>query len=107
MTIVAGNFRKVITIYRLTQTQDVYGAPVNTYNPVMTLKAQLVTEKGNMTLTNYEVFSASVKTFQTYYRNILNTDRIQYENKMYKILDMSEIGQREQWKLVCQLMEGQ
>jgi head-tail adaptor len=81
MTAIAGNMRKVITISRLTQTRDSYGATKDTYNDTMTLKAELVTQRGTLGLNNMEIFNTNVLTFKTWYRDILTTDRVIYEKK--------------------------
>ena len=104
MTIVAGNMRRVLTIQRLTKVRDQYGSETDTYNDVMTLKAELVTQKGNLVKNSLELFAQSTLTFLIYYRSILFTDRVTYENQVYKIIDIDEIGFREQLKLTCELI---
>jgi head-tail adaptor len=102
--IVVGNLRRTITISRLTKTRDQYGSETDVYNNVMTLKAELLTQKGNLVKNSLELFAQSTLTFLIYYRTILFTDRITYENQVYRIIDIDEINFREQLKLTVQLI---
>jgi head-tail adaptor len=104
MTIIAGNMRRTLIVKKLVKIRDEYGSEVDTYNPVMTLKAELVVQKGALGLTNYEIFNSSILTFLIYYRPINFTDRIEYEGKDYKILDTDEINFREQLRITMQLI---
>ena len=103
--IVAGNLRRTITVSRLTKVRDDYGSETDTYNDVMTLKAELVTQKGNLVKNSLELFAQSTLTFLIYYRTILFTDRVEYENQVYRIIDIDEIGYKEQLKLTVQLID--
>ena len=104
-SIIAGNMRKVITIMRLTQTKDSYGAPKDSYSDIMTLKAELVTQKGSLGVNNMEIFNTNILTFKTWFRDILTTDRVKYEGKLYKIDGIpQELGYREQLQIVCELI---
>lgn len=102
--IIAGNLRRTITVSRLTKTRDQYGSETDVYNNVMTLKAELLTTKGNLVKNSLELFASKTLTFLTYYREILFTDRVEYESKVYKIIDIDEIGFREQQKLTVELI---
>lgn len=99
-----GAMRKTITISRLSQVKDAYGATTDTYSDVMTIKAALVTQKGALTTSNFEIFNTNILTFLTYYRTILPTDRIKYNNLLYKIMDITEIGYRTQLQITCELI---
>jgi head-tail adaptor len=101
---IVGNMRKRITIKRLTQTKDAYGATKDSYSDVMTLNAALKNQRGNLTLQNFEIFNTSVITFIIYFRNILTTDRIEYESNLYKIMDLTEIGYKEALEVTCELI---
>jgi head-tail adaptor len=104
-SIIAGNMRKVITVLRLTQTRDSYGATKDTYNSTMVLKAELVTAKGTLGMNNMEIFNTNILTFKTWFRDILTTDRIQYLGKLYKIVGTPiELGYREQLQITCELI---
>ena len=102
--IIVGNMRRTLIIKRLTSTKDDYGAVTNVYNDFMTLKAELVVQKGNVVKNSQELFTQSTLTFLIYYRDILFTDRVEYESQDYKIIDIDQIGYHEQLKLTVELI---
>jgi head-tail adaptor len=92
---IAGNLRHIIVVQRLSIIKDAYGAPTETYNTTHTLKAELQSASGGKGVNNEEIFNSVQLNFITYYRDILESDRIIYKSKNYKILSIVEIGYKE------------
>jgi len=106
MPIIAGNLRKTISIFRYSVLRDAFGATKDTYTNVMTIKAGIKKEAGSLGMNNYEIFNSQIFTFITYYRTIYTNDRIQYNNQMYKILNITEIGYRESLEITVELINA-
>jgi hypothetical protein len=104
MTQIVGNMRWKITISRLSETKDQYGATKQTYTPVYTkLSAELVKQAGTLTSNNFLLYNTNVLVFKIWYRDVLNTDIVSFNNQDYKIVDMNEIGYHEGLQLTVSL----
>jgi head-tail adaptor len=103
MTMVIGNMRYKILVKRLTTTRDSNnGSVVETWATVYTLKASIPRGSGTKTIRNEEIFNTSTVTFNTYYRDIEETDRIYYEGDYYKIMMIGEIGFKEGLEIIAE-----
>jgi hypothetical protein len=94
--IVLGEMRYKIIVQELVVTKDANnGSMKDTYVTKYTLKAKKVRTSGVNLVQNQEIFNTNTLIFQCHYRNIVETDRILFENNNYKINNISEIGYRE------------
>ena len=105
MTMIIGNMRYDLTVSGYTETKDSYGAVIPLYTLKYKLKAAQKVQKGQLTTNNMETFNTNIITFITYYRNILTTDRIEFEGRLYKINGYPvEIGFKEGLEVTCELI---
>lgn len=104
MAVIAGDLRYKIEVKRLTKVKDEYGATVDTYTTVYTLKAGVKYTNGSKGISNNEIFNSQSIQLTTYYRAIKDTDRILFNNKNYKILFINEIGFREGLQINIELI---
>lgn len=100
MSLIIGNMRRTITVQRLYSTKNQYGEDVQSFVDYITLKAELKNSTGNKALNNNEIFNTLTLTFWTHYRPITTDMRIKFNNIIYEILDIREIGFREGLELV-------
>lgn len=104
MAIIAGDLRHIINVTRLYTITDDYGATVDSYNTVMTIRAAVKYLSGTKTINNDEIYNTQTLQLTTYHRDILDTDRIQFKNKNYKILFINEMGYREGMLITIELI---
>ena len=92
-----------IIVKRLTITRDpLNGSPIQTWADQFKLKAKIPRGSGNKTIENEEIFNTSTKTFIIHYRDILEKDRIYYNEDWYKIMLINEIGFKEGIEIVAE-----
>lgn len=104
MPLQIGNMRYTVVVKRLTTIKDAYGAEASTYTTHLTLKADLRNRTGSKTIVNQEIFNTATLVFWVHYRDIINTDRIEYKSQMYEILNIAEIGYKEGLELTIALI---
>ena len=85
-------------------TQDSYGGEVITWNTIYSLKAAKKTESGNKNVTDEEVFTDSKITFIIHYRDVQTDNVIVYNNKNYRITNLTEIGFRQGLQIAVDLI---
>lgn len=91
---IIGELRYKIKIKKLVQTQDpLNGSVVPTWETKYTLKAKKTQRSGAKTINNNEVFNTSTIVFTCYYRNIVDTDIVEFEGQDYKIMHIAEISE--------------
>lgn len=90
MGIRAGLLNENIEIYKPVTTTNQFGEETTTFEFYKATKAREINDSGNRTNFNSEIFYAYTKTFQVrYYIDINEYDRIKWNNKFYRILDIN------------------
>ncbi|WP_041358092.1 head-tail adaptor protein [Nitrobacter hamburgensis] len=98
----AGNLDRVIVIEAPTVTFDEYRTPVTSWEPVVTLRAQLITRSIDDRQGQHAV-SDSTATFRTYfYPGITLEHRAVFEGQAFKITAIRELGRRAGLDLTCE-----
>jgi SPP1 family predicted phage head-tail adaptor len=102
---IPGELRYKITIQSLVVTKDAFGAAVETYSDLVTLRANVKLLSGNKDVENDEIFSPQTRQFITYFRSeITETCRVVYSGKSYRILSISEIGFKDSLQINAELI---
>jgi SPP1 family predicted phage head-tail adaptor len=100
---IIGDLRYDIIVKELTTSRDSNnGSVVETWTTKYSLKAKVNTKGGNKGVHNDEIFNAYTITFTCHYRDVVDTDRIEYNGNMYKILMIGEIGYREGLEIIAE-----
>lgn len=93
---IAGNLRHIIEVLKPTKVKNEYGEDTTVYNTYMTLRAEKKEVRASKTTNNNEIFNSRTILFITYYRvNITEDLRIKFNNTLYKINSLKEIGYKE------------
>jgi SPP1 family predicted phage head-tail adaptor len=97
----AGSLDRLITIERFTNTIDDFGTPVETWSPVATLRAQIVSASTEEFIRN-GAEAETVIVFRTrYLAGVTPADRIVYGGAAHNIKELTEIGRRRGLELRC------
>lgn len=105
MALIIGDMRSVIKVMSFTTTRDEYGADIDTYTELMSIRAAVKFLSGTKTIDNKEIFAAQSLQFSTHYRGtITEAMRIDYDGKKYRILSIAEIGFKEGLLINCELI---
>lgn len=103
----AGFLRYVITILQKGTLKSAFGDVIAGYTVYKIVKAALVTQSGNKVVENSELFNVKLREFQLRFdANITEDMRISYNNGVYKILSISEIGFRAGLSIKIELING-
>lgn len=91
----AGQLDRTIIVQRSTSTLNGYGEAAETWAPVATLRARLVTLSADELITGAGQEAASTVTFEARFADgITVSDRIDYAGATYDIKAVAEIGRR-------------
>lgn len=105
MGVIPGEFRYSIKVQQLTVSKDAFGAAIESYTDLMTLRASKKNTGGSKIVENKEIFSPSTITFVTHWRDSINEKcRIIWNGKIYIILNLSEIGFKEGLQINVELI---
>lgn len=101
----AGLLQEVISIYRQVEHQTEYGDISTSYQMVSTTRAKVDHSLGNRTVQNEEIFYDYSKIFTVrYYVDILDTDRIKYGNKFYRVISVEPDTQKQQKQILAEVV---
>ena len=100
----AGEMRYDIIIQKKIIVKDNYGAQATTFTDYLYLKAAVKYNSGNKVMENNELFNTKNIRFITYYRDIKEDMRIEFNEKRYKILSITEIGFKEGFEIIGELI---
>jgi len=95
MALIPGDMRHTINVVEVTSTRDEYGAEVLTESTLYTLRASVKYGVGNKGIDLNEIFSHQSIQFSTYYRSFDPTHIIEFKDRRYRIISITEIGYRE------------
>ncbi len=99
----AGKLDRVVKIQHRSETINDYGSPVESWNTVATLRAELVANGTHETvIANGSNQSIEVlRTFRTRFANVTVADRLLYEGAAFDIIDVEEIPRRRGLEIKC------
>jgi head-tail adaptor len=100
---IIGELRDNIIVKELVSTKDpVNGSTIDTYVTKFYLKSKVTRRSGAKTINNNEIFNTLSIVFTTHYRNIVDSDRIEFNGIDYKIMMIGEINYREGLEIICE-----
>ncbi len=92
----AGLLDKTIVIERVSTTLSAAGVPVETWTPLVTLRAQLVQASTEEFIRQFGASTETAIIFRTYfYDGITLADRVSYAGKYHDIKELTELGRRQ------------
>lgn len=91
----AGNLDRRIRLERATTEENDFGAEVKAWALLAEVWARVEYGAGNEVRTDMEVKAEQRRTFSIRWRELLVTDRIVYESRVWEILDIAELGRRD------------
>ncbi|MGY4469352.1 SPP1 family predicted phage head-tail adaptor [Bradyrhizobium sp. LB9.1b] len=99
----AGNLDRVIEIQRRTTGLDLYGAPVETWTPVATMRAQLLKNATDNQEGQRGDITNAVLTFRMRLLDgVTLENRVTYQGQQFEIVGISEIGRSVGLDLACE-----
>lgn len=99
----AGNLDRVIEIQRRTTGLDLYGAPIETWAPVATMRAQLLKNATDNQEGQRGDFTSAVSIFRIRYLDCVTLESaVTCQGQQFQIIGISEIGRRMGLELTCQ-----
>jgi len=101
----AGILNEVIAIYRQVETQSDYGDISTSYQLVAFTRAKVNHSLGNREIQNNEIFYDYSKVFQIRsYVDVLDTDRIKYGDKYYRVISIEPDAHQMQKTILAELV---
>jgi SPP1 family predicted phage head-tail adaptor len=92
----AGSLDRRVTIQRKTVTQSSSGDPVETWDDVATVWAQVLPDRGGERFARRQLVGSAVVLFRMrYLSGVTVLDRLSYGDKLWDIVDVRETGRRE------------
>jgi head-tail adaptor len=91
----AGLLNEPVEIWEKSLVTNDYGEQTETWSLKYSTKARLVHKGGSRVIENSEVFYSHLKTFQVrYYVPVGEYDRVKWDNKYYRILNVEPDKER-------------
>ena len=88
----AGLLKETISIYRNEFTKNEYGEETEGWRLVTTTRAGLRHDSGTRAVEDGAIVYTAIKTFQVYYYvDVDDFDRIEWNGKMYRILNIDPV----------------
>jgi len=101
----AGKLDRVITIQRFTSTVDDDGTPIQTWTDVATVRAQLVQSSTDEYIAARGAVDTAVVIFRMRWLDgITNADRVSYDDTLFNLKEIKEIGRRKGLELRCEAL---
>ena len=102
----AGKLNQKVDFYRLIVDKDEFGHETYTYEKSFSTKASIKYNSGNRLIENQEIFFDNTLTFVVRsYCPVLDTDRIKYRDKYYRILSVNdEYNNRNQKVIIAEII---
>ena len=101
----AGKYNRLISIYKVTQTKDAAGFPVDTETLVLSAYAEIVTTKGFTLVMNNTDYEKALTRFTIRYPQttaITYDMLVKYNNKVYTIQYINNVDEKnEELELQC------
>ena len=91
----AGKLDRIITIQRETKTTNFTGYAVAAWSDITAIRAEIVTQTSTEFLTGYgEAENGTVIFRVRYLAGITTADRVTYNDQVYDLKEITEIGRR-------------
>lgn len=101
----AGLLNEMIIVYRQQENQSEFGDISTSYEPHLSTRAQVNHSLGNRTIQNNEIFYDYSKTFVVRgYVDVMDTDRILYGNKYYRVISIEPDFKLQQKTILTELV---
>lgn len=92
----AGKLDRQIVIQRFTNTVDDYGAPVETWTTLATVRAQIIQQSTEEFIRGYGATDDAIVIFRIrWIAGLTTADRVQFDSKNYNIRELKPIGRAE------------
>lgn len=102
---ISGQLTELIQIYKPVIVINEYGEQSTEYKFATATRARLLHDSGNREIVNNELFYSYTKTFVVrHYIKVDDLDRIKWNGKFYKILDITPDKQRMNIEIRTQLI---
>lgn len=101
----AGLLEEIIKIITPTTIKNEYGEEIETWEDKYKTRARLIHNSGNRSNTNGEIFYTHNKTLQVrHYVPVNSYDRIEWNNQLYRILDIEPNKQQMMLTITIELI---
>lgn len=101
----AGILNEIIEIYSPHVIKNDFGEQVMEYRFKNKTRARKVNKSGSRNLENHEIVYNYIKTFEVrIYVDVDNFDRIKYNDKFYRILDIDTNREMQNITIQCELI---
>lgn len=102
----AGLLRERIDVLRKAVATDKFGASVPTWSIVLSgIHARELKTQGGLTVNGGELVYQSVHTFQIRYNEgVTEYDRVRWQDRLYRILDITRLKSQGEMRLKCELI---
>ena len=101
----AGILNETIAVYRLVESKSDFGDISTSYEKAFTTRARVEHKLGTRTVQNDEIFYDYSKTFIIrYYVDVIDTDRILYGSKYYRVISIEPDRQKQQKTVLTELV---
>lgn len=97
----AGALDRRVTIERATIMTDDYGTATQTWAALATVWASVEWIRDGERWAAAQVVAEATLRVQTRYRDVKTTDRLIYEDVVYNIVGVKEIGRRDGLEITC------
>lgn len=100
-----GDLDRRIVVQQASTTQDSYGQPIETWTAVATVWAQVTPMRGRETFGSEQVLDRGPQRFRIRYRSDVTVQhRLSYNDIIYQIHDVQEVGRHEGLDLIASLL---
>lgn len=101
----AGLLKERISIWKSTIILNDFGEETTEWEESCRTRARLIHNSNTRTIENDEIIYPAVKTFEVrYYVDVNEFDRIQWNNRMYSIIDITPDQDIRKQTIRCQLI---
>jgi len=97
----AGNKKYTIMVLELITTTNQFGEHSEKWYPKLQLRAEVKFNNNNISVLNGEIVQTDRITFKVYKRDILYTDRIEWNNTLYQIESINPLSYSNELEIIC------
>lgn len=97
----AGRLNQLVEFWKLILDTDQYGHEQYSYEKAFDTRAEITYNNGDRLIENQEIFYDNTLTFKCrFYIPVLETDRIKYRDKYYRILSINDEYNKHNQKII-------
>lgn len=101
----AGEYKEYVTVYRAEITVNSVGEELEDWKEVTVTRAKVEKTRGNRELIDSEIVYTSERDFTLrHYVDIKEYDHLEYQGKMYKVLNIDYFPERMEKKVTASLI---